>query len=66
MVLVIFLTNLLTRKIKENKNMIQMENKHIKEKEPKRKASTKVFAPKKMAPHQIKMKSVKVIQKEFY
>jgi hypothetical protein len=32
MALVILLTNFLTRKIEENKNMIQIENKHIKEK----------------------------------
>jgi hypothetical protein len=66
MVLVIFITNVLTRKINEMKKMIQIENKHINSKEPKGKSLTKVYAPKKMAPHQTKMKSVKVRQKEFY
>ena len=46
--------------------MIQIENKHIKEKEPKRKSSRKIFAPKKVDPHQMKMNSVTVRQKEFY
>jgi hypothetical protein len=48
------------------KKMIQIEKKHIKEKEPKRKSSRKVFAPKKTNPHQTKMKSVKVRHKELY
>jgi hypothetical protein len=40
--------------------MIQIENKHLKAKEPKRKSLRKVFAPKKTAPHQMNMESMKV------
>ena len=40
----------------------QKENKHIKEKEPQRKFSRKVYAPKKTSHHQMKMKSVIVRQ----
>jgi hypothetical protein len=50
MVLVILLKNVLTRKIREMKNMIQIENKHIKAKEPKRKSLRNVYAPKKTTP----------------
>ena len=66
MVLVILLKNVLIRKIKEMKNIIQIENKYTKEKEPKIKYSRKSYAPKKTTPHQTKRKSVKVRQKEFY
>jgi hypothetical protein len=66
MVLVILVTNVLIIKRKEMMKMIQIENKHIKAKKPKRKSSRKVFAPKKTTPHQMKMKSVKVRHKEFY
>jgi hypothetical protein len=66
MVLVIFLTNVLTRKRKEMKRMIQTKTKLIKEKEEKRKSSRKGFPPKKTTPHRMKMKLVKVISKEFY
>jgi hypothetical protein len=45
--------------------MIQKEKKYIKEKEPKRKSSRKVFSPYKTFPHQTKMKSVKVIKKSY-
>ena len=44
----------------------QIENKHIKAKEPQRKFSRKTYAPKKTSHHQIKMKLVKVRQKELY
>ena len=44
----------------------KITNKHIKAKEPKRISSRNVSAPKKTMPHQMKMKSVKVRQKEFY
>ena len=46
--------------------MIQIANKHIKAKEPQRNFSRKDYAPKKTSPHQMKMKSVTVRQKEFY
>jgi hypothetical protein len=55
MVLVIF-----TRKQKEMNKMIQITNKHIKEKEQKRKSSRNVSTPKKTNPHEMKMKTVKV------
>jgi hypothetical protein len=60
------LTNVLIRKIKELMKMIKTENKHIKEKEQKRKSSRNIYSPKKTTPHQMKMKSVKVRHKEFY
>jgi hypothetical protein len=44
----------------------QIENKHIKAKEPQRKFSRKSYAPKKTSHHQMKMKLVIVRQKEFY
>jgi hypothetical protein len=66
MVLVILLTNVLIRKIRGMMNITQIENKHIKEKEPHRMFSRKSYAPKKTSPHQMKMKSVIVIQKELY
>jgi len=42
------------------------KKKHVKAKEQKRKSSRKFSAPKKIAPHQTKMKSVKVRQKDLY
>jgi hypothetical protein len=66
MVLVIFLTNVLIRKIRGMMKITQITNKHIKEKEPQRKFSRKDDAPKKTSHHQMKMKSVTVRQKEFY
>jgi phage antirepressor YoqD-like protein len=59
MLLVILLTNVPIIKRKEMNNMIQIENKRIKEKEPKIKFSTKAFAQKKTTPHQMMMKTVK-------
>jgi hypothetical protein len=50
MVLVIFLTNFLIRK-REIMKVTQIENKHIKEKEPQRKFSGKDYAPKKTSHH---------------
>ena len=47
-------------------NITQIENKHIKEKEPQRKFSKKAYAPKKTSHHKMKMKSVTVRQKELY
>ena len=46
------------------KNMIQLENKYTKAKEPERKLSRKAYAPKKKYLHQMKMKSMTVRQKE--
>jgi hypothetical protein len=66
MVLVILLTNFLIRKIRGIMNITQIENKHIKEKEPQRKLSRKAYAPNKTSPHQMKMKSVTMKQKELY
>ena len=60
MVLVIFLTNVLIRKIKGMMKITKIENKHIKEKEPQRKFSRKSYAPKKTSPHQMKIKSMTV------
>jgi F0F1-type ATP synthase membrane subunit b/b' len=51
MVLVIFLTNLPTRKIKEMKKMKKTRNNYIKEKYTKINSSRKVFAPSKKTPH---------------
>jgi hypothetical protein len=65
-VLVIFLKNVPIRKRKGVNKMIQIENKHTKTKELKRKISRKAFAPKKIRPDQTKMRSVKVILKGFY
>jgi hypothetical protein len=42
--------------------VIQIENKHIKEKEPQRKFPRKTYAPNKTSHHQMKMKSVTVRQ----
>jgi hypothetical protein len=66
MVLVVLLTNVLIRKRKEMKKMIQIGNKHINPKEQKKESSRKVYAPKKTSPLQTKMKSVKVRHKELY
>jgi hypothetical protein len=66
MVLVIFLTNVLIRKIRGMMKINKIENKHIKAKEPQRKFSRKAYAPKKTSPHQMKMKSVAVIHKDLY
>ena len=44
----------------------QIENKHIKAKEPQRKISRKAYAPKKTSPHQMKIKLMTVRHKEFY
>jgi hypothetical protein len=65
MVLVILLTNVLIRK-REMMKVTQIENKHIKEKEPQRKFSRKAYKPKKTSHHQMKMKLVIVRQKQFY
>jgi hypothetical protein len=66
MVLVIFVTNVPIRKIKEIKKMIQIENKCINEIKPKRNSSRKSFAQKKITPHQMKMKIVEVRHKVLY
>jgi hypothetical protein len=66
MVFVILITNFLIRKIRRMINITQIENKHTKAKEPQIKLSRKVYAPKKTYPHQMKMKSVAVRQKELY
>ena len=65
MVLIIFITNVLIRKRKMMK-VTQIANKHIKTKEPQRKFSIKSYAPKKTSHHQMKMKSMAVIQQDFY
>jgi hypothetical protein len=65
MVLVILLTNVLIRK-REMMKVTQIENKHIKEKEPQRKISRKAYAPKKTYHHQMKMKLVTMRKKEVY
>ena len=65
MVLVIFITNVLIRK-REIMKVTQIENKHIKAKEPQRMFSRKSYAPNKTSHHQMKMKSVTVRQKDFY
>jgi hypothetical protein len=44
----------------------QTKNKHIREKEPKRKFSRKSYAPKKTSHHQMKMNLMTMRQKEFY
>jgi hypothetical protein len=59
-------TNVLIRKIRGMMKITQITNKHIKTKEPQRKISRKDYAPKKTFPHQMKMKSVIVRQKDFY
>jgi hypothetical protein len=64
-VLVILLTNFLIRKIRGMMNITQIENKHIKEKEPQRKISRKSYGPKKTSPHQMKMNLVTVKHKEY-
>ena len=51
MVLVILLTNVPIIKIRGMMKIDQIANKHIKEKEPKRKISRKSYAPKKTSPH---------------
>jgi hypothetical protein len=66
MVLVILLTNVLIRKIRGMMKITQIENKHIKGKEPQRKFSRKSYAPKKTCSHQMKMKSVTMRHKEFH
>jgi hypothetical protein len=66
MVLVNFLTNFLIIKIRGMMKITQIANKHIKVKKPQRKFSRKTYAPKKTSPHQMKMKSVTVRQKELY
>ena len=66
MVLVILLKNVLIIKIRGMMKINQIENKHIKEKEPQRKFSRKAYAPKKTSPHYMKMKLVIVKQKELY
>jgi hypothetical protein len=49
------------------KKMIQIEKKTCKGERTKKKVFKKIFeAPKKIAPHQTKMKSMKVRQKELY
>jgi hypothetical protein len=65
MVLVILITNVLIRK-REMMKVTQIENKHIKGKEPQRNFSRKTYAPKKTSHHQMKMKSVTVRHKELY
>jgi hypothetical protein len=47
-------------------NVTEIENTHIKAKEPQRKISRKAYAPKKASHHQMKMKPVIVRQKELY
>jgi hypothetical protein len=51
MVLVIFLTNVLIRKIRGMMKITQITNKHIKANEPQTKLSRKAYAPKKTSPH---------------
>jgi hypothetical protein len=63
MVLVIFIKNVLIRKIRGMMKITQVENKHIKAKEPHRKFSRKSYAPNKTSPHHMKMKSVTVRNK---
>jgi hypothetical protein len=58
--------NKCTHNKKKMMKMIQIENKHIKEKEPKIKSSRKVYASKKKTPNEMKMKSLKVRHKELY
>jgi hypothetical protein len=65
MVLVILLTNVLIIK-REMMKVTQIENKHIKEKEPQRKFSRKSYAPKNTSHHHMKIKKVTVIQKDLY
>jgi hypothetical protein len=62
MVLVILLTNFLIRK-REMMKVTRKVNKHINAKEPQRKFSRKVYAPKKTSHHRMKMKSMTVRQK---
>ena len=66
MVLVILLTNVLIRKIRGMMNITEIENKHIKAKEPQRKFWRKSYAPKKTSHHQMGMMSVTVRHKELY
>jgi hypothetical protein len=66
MVMVIFLTNVLIRKIRGMIKITQIANKHTKAKEPQIKLSIKSYAPKKTSPHQMKTKSMTVRHKEFY
>jgi hypothetical protein len=65
MVLIIFLTNFLIRKIRGMMKITQIKKKHIKANEPQMKFSRKDYAPKKTSPHEMKMKLVTVRQKEF-
>jgi hypothetical protein len=51
MVLVIFITNVPIRKIKQMNNMIQIEKKCTKERKPKRNSLRKAFAQKNIALH---------------
>jgi len=48
------------------KKMKLKTNNYIKEKDTKRNFSIKVFAPRKIDPRQMKMKSTTIIQKEYY
>jgi hypothetical protein len=61
-----FSKNVLIIKIRGMMKISQIENKHIKEKEPQRKFSRNAYAPEKTSHHQMKMKLVTVIQKELY
>jgi hypothetical protein len=54
------------KKNKRNDGYHSNRKKTYKSKEPKRKISRKDYKPKKTYPHQMKMKSVTVRQKEFY
>ena len=66
MVLVNFDNKFPHKKNKINEEYDSKINQIQKAKEPKRKLSRKFYAPKKTVPHQMKKKSVIVIQKGFY
>jgi hypothetical protein len=66
MILVILITNVLIRKIRGMMIITEIENKHIKENEPKRKISRKAYARKNTSPHDMNMKLVTVRHKGFY